>query len=197
MHLRGGDAVSASGTGPAPFCRPGKPLNRLQLRAEPGCPTLAASLSLRLGWDSTRSCPNPRCPILSTFVVERAGDPSGPPPRGPRPPGSPRTRSSSLGWIKALLGRGGYSTSARPSVPHPFARLCANGWETATAHHPGCPVQALLGRGQDLNSPRTRVPHPRRVFVFAARVGRHEPQPTSLPHPSRSEGWETTNVRAR
>jgi hypothetical protein len=44
------------------------------LRTDPGCPTLAASLFLRLGWDCTLPHKAP-CPILATFFCCKGGKP--------------------------------------------------------------------------------------------------------------------------
>ncbi len=79
---------------------------------------------------------------------------------------------------------------------------------TSTCHIPpttrnGCPIQALLGWDStnhtfgaqrrtcicfsSLHPPKKWVPHPRRVFVFAPRVGWHEPQLVTF-HPPRETG---------
>jgi hypothetical protein len=197
-----------------------------RLRDHLGCPTLAASLFLRLGWDATQSpLFQPPCPVFATSFRREGGKPQMPPHRLGCPMGCPTLAAS-------LFLRLGWDAMQHPvptSVPRLRDFFPSRRRETTNAHSPsgvphprrvfvlaarvGCDAAPFVPisvprlrdffpsrRRETTNSPLpSRVPHPRRVFVLAARVGCDAAPlvPTSVPRlrdffPSRRR--ETTTL---
>jgi hypothetical protein len=121
-----------------------------------------------------------------------------------------------LGWDRT-------NNPARRWVPHPrdvfvfVARVGKHEFQPAPSpqHKTGCPILKCEAKRRTLGWDRTNyaarnwVPHPRDVFVFVARVGKHEFQPAPSPQHKtgcpileygakrRTLGWDRTNNPAR